>query len=244
MIHFSLLLLAHDGATGQNVDAGSGSSLDYKYIWDSSQAEAYQAALELEDIKVAFRNLQTGISSAETAEAINSNVCSFQRVMDSVCAPLFKRNVKQFSNEYTFNESKQPWFNDECREKRNVFYRCLDIFRSSKPDVNSRKNMVNARSEYKKVLRRCRYEYRKSQTGKLVNYRSENAKNYWKLLKNLCPSSSSKKVNSQQFAKYFKAVNDPESRFFQADKDVLYYNERYVKGELEVMFQELDVRIS
>ena len=82
-------------------DAGSGSSLDYKYIWDSTQAEAYQAALELEDVKVAFRNLQTGISSAETAEDINSNVCSFQRVMDSVCAPLFKRNVKQFSDEYT-----------------------------------------------------------------------------------------------------------------------------------------------
>lgn len=61
----------------------------------------------------------------------------------------------------------------------------------------------------------------------------------------MCPSSSSKKVNSQQFAKYFKAINDPESRvFFQADEDVLYYNERYVKGELEVMFQELDVRIS
>ena len=139
LIHFSLLLLAHDGATGQNVDAESGSSLDYKYIWDSTQAEAYQAALELEDIKVAFRNLQAGISSAETAEAINSNVCSFQRVMDSVCAPLFKRNVKHFSDEYTFNESKQPWFNDECREKRNVFYRCLDIFRSSKHDGNSRK---------------------------------------------------------------------------------------------------------
>ena len=69
-------------------------------------------------------------------------------------------------------------------------------------------------------------------------------KKYWKLLKNLCPSSSSKTVNSQQFAKYFKAITDPESRYFQAGEDVLYYNERYVKEELEVMFQELDVRIS
>ena len=60
----------------------------------------------------------------------------------------------------------------------------------------------------------------------------------------MCPSSSSKKVNSQQFAKYFKAINDPESSFFQAVEDVLYYTERYVKGELEVMFQELNVRIS
>ena len=104
--------------------------------------------------------------------------------------------------------------------------------------------MVHARSEYKKVLRRCRFEFRKAKTEKLVNYRSENAKNYWKLFKNLCPSSSSKSVTAQQFADYFKAINDPEDRFFQADDDIIYYNERYVRGELDIMFQELDVEIS
>ena len=46
------------------------------------------------------------------------------------------------------------------------------------------------------------------------------------------------------FVDYFKAINNPDSKFFQADEDVLIYNERYVKGELEVMFQELDTEIS
>ena len=104
--------------------------------------------------------------------------------------------------------------------------------------------VVNARSEYKKVLRRCRHDHRKLQTEKLVNYQTEIAKNYWKMLTSLCPSSSSKKVTSQHFAAYFKAINDPEGRFFQADEDVLYYNERYVRGELEIMFQELDAEIT
>ena len=49
---------------------------------------------------------------------------------------------------------------------------------------------------------------------------------------------------SQQFATYFKAINDPESRFVQADDDVLLFNERYVNGELQIMFQELDIEIS
>ena len=89
--------------------------------------------------------------------------------------------------------------------------------------------MVNARSEYKKVLGRCRYEHSKSQTEKLVNNQTENAKKHWKMLKSLCPSSSSKQVTSQKFAAYFKAINDPDgSFFFQAYMDVLYYNERYV----------------
>ena len=60
----------------------------------------------------------------------------------------------------------------------------------------------------------------------------------------MCPSSSSKKVTSEQFANYFKAINDPEGRFYQADEDVLYYNERCVRGELDIMFQELDAEIS
>ena len=32
--------------------------------------------------------------------------------------------------------------------------------------------------------------------------------------------------------------------FFQADDDIIYYNERYVRGELEITFQELDAEIS
>ena len=64
------------------------------------------------------------------------------------------------------------------------------------------------------------------------------------MLKSVSPSSASKKVTSQQFAAYFKAINDPEGRFFQADEDDLYYNERYVRGGLEIMFQELDAEIT
>lgn len=164
--------------------------------------------------------------------------------MESVCAPLFKRNIKPDLNEYSFNESKQPWFNDECKEKRNLFYTCLDNFRLNKNDSVSQASMVNARSEYKRVLRKCRYEYRKSQTEILEKSRFENAKDYWKLLKTMCPVSSSSKLKSHMFANYFKAINDPESRFFQADDDVLEYNERYINGELDTMFHELNVEIS
>jgi len=38
------------------------------------------------------------------------------------------------------------------------------------------------------------------------------------------------------FQTYFKAANDPESIFYQPDDDVLYFNDRYLNGELDVMF--------
>ena len=91
LIHFSLSSAIHQ----QEESSRSGTPLMYKYVWDSAQAEAYQASLEAEDIKVAFTNLISHIDSAETADDINSNISSFQKVMDSACAPLFKRNIPQ-----------------------------------------------------------------------------------------------------------------------------------------------------
>ena len=40
------------------------------------------------------------------------------------------------------------------------------------------------------------------------------------------------------FSEYFQAVNNPNDRFYQADEDVLDFNERYMQGEFQVMFDE------
>ena len=40
-----------------------------------------------------------------------------------------------------------------------------------------------------------------------------------------------------------KAINDPGDRFFQVDEDILFYNERYVRGEFQIIFDELNCEI-
>lgn len=241
IINFSLHSL-EDVNYDQN-ETESGSFIPYKYIWDSNNLDAYQSVLGSASVREAISSLQSEVFSAEAMEDINSNLSSFQNVMESVCTPLFRKNILH-RKDYVINETNQPWYNEECKEKRNRFYVCLDNYRSNKQDNECRVNMVKARSEYKKVLRQRRYEYKRDQSQILEKHRFDNAKNYWKLLKNLCPSNSSKTLTSKHFADYFRAINDPETRFFQADEDVLIYNERYLKGELGVMFQELDVEIS
>ena len=77
-------------------------------------------------------------------------------------------------------------------KKRNMFYNCLDMYRLDKNDVNLRENIVGARSEHKSVLRKSRYNQRKSKTQQLEESRFGNEKNYWKLLKKICPSNSKK----------------------------------------------------
>ena len=98
---------------------------------------------------------------------------------------------------------------------KNGYCHIRYIYRANKQNDVCRENMVQARSDYKKVLRKSRYDFRKTETQKLEKARYENAKNYWKLLKNLCPSNSPKKLTSQHFADYFRAINNPDSTLFK-----------------------------
>ena len=104
--------------------------------------------------------------------------------------------------------------------------------------------MTHARTEYKGCIRKAKYAFDKLQTNKLENARLKNAKEYWKLLKGTCSQTKSKSLTSDIFADYFKAINDPNDHFFQPDEDVLLFNDRYLRGELQVMFNELNVDIT
>lgn len=58
----------------------------------------------------------------------------------------------------------------------------LNNFREAKTNKN-RIGMVKARSEYKTLLRKCRYENDKNKTFEFLNAKYKNAKLYWNLLK-------------------------------------------------------------
>ena len=81
-------------------------------------------------------------------------------LIESVLRYLKKKTINQSRNEQVFKENSQPWYNDKCKQKRNMFYNCLDMYRLDENDVHLRENMVGERSEYKRVLRKGRYDHR------------------------------------------------------------------------------------
>ena len=169
--------------------------------------------------------------------------------MENVCDPIFAKKLK-VQNETGTNDStcssgyqsNRPWFDDECQTLRERFYRALNIYRDDKSTVNEQ-NMINARSNFKTQIRKKRYIYDKSQTEKLISTKYSNAKAYWRLLKQTANQNTKHSINAKQFAEYFKAINDPGDRFFQVDEDILFYNERYVRGEFQIIFDELNCEI-
>ena len=63
------------------------------------------------------------------------------------------------------------------------------------------------------------------------------------MLKQAANKNIKNSISSKQFADYFRAINDPNDRFFQVDDDILFFNEPYVRGEFQIMFDELNMEI-
>ena len=75
--------------------------------------------------------------------------------------------------------------------------------------------------------KKCVHEVQK--TEKLVQYRSTNPKEYWRLLKETADSRSDNNITSEEFD--FKGLSDPAGPFYVADDDIKQCNDQYERGE-------------
>ncbi|MCG8033540.1 MAG: reverse transcriptase family protein, partial [Candidatus Thiodiazotropha taylori] len=213
-----------------------------KYVWNEARVGDYFFNLEQEEN--AFRDLSGHLAQATTQQQINENISSFSNLMEKVCDSLFSKNLSEYSNNSDIEQtSNQPWFDDECRRLRNLFYASLNTYRRCKT-LNNQTELTTARSNYKKKLRQKRYIFMKEKTTKLMVSKSKNVKEYWKLLKHAANLKTKCTIDARRFSEYFHAISDPNDRFYQPDEDILYFNERYIQGELQVMFEELNIPIS
>ena len=74
--------------------------------------------------------------------------------------------------------------------------------------------MIQNRSEYKKEDRNYNYKQGVENSNKLLYAKFKNAKQYWKLLKDKVSLNKPKNVSTEEFANYFKAINNPDDLCF------------------------------
>ena len=159
-------------------------SVSFTYKWDRNLIDEYKARLRSEDTLHIFEQART-ILSADfvAADEISSNFNTIVEGIESCTKPLFSRTFRTKKSECVFNDNNLPWFDDNCRIKRQEFYFCLNFYREDRTDLN-RINMVIARAIFKSALRKARFLFDSEQTRKLNELRYKNAKEYWKLLRN------------------------------------------------------------
>lgn len=235
-----------DSYTIQHEETDTYECLNKKYSWDDAKRDQY--IFNLNSAENDFSELTSFLRHAREPDDINHNISNFTNLMENVCDPLFAKTVnvpKEGENTYSFNHNTQhrPWFDEECEILRTRFYTELNKYRENKTILNEI-NMVSARKSFKKEIRRKRFNYDKSKTEKLITLKHENAKAYWRLLKQAANQNVTHNISSKQFADYFKAINDPDDRFFQVDEDIIHFNDRYIRGEFQIMFDELNGEIS
>ena len=245
--------LADTCRLNSNTCDSQASKVTFKYCFNEERSDIFTETINSNTFKDEIEILKNNIMSATVIDDIDTNLDEFNKLLQSACDPAFKRNIFHKINSDTGienstehqndNSNKQPWFDEACEEMRNSFYHHLNKYRADSSDIN-RQEMVTARSEYKKVLRTCRNKYNKSKTTELIAAKSQNAKLYWKMLKDITVRNKSKTLTAKTFELYFKSVNDPQSNFYQPDEDVIFFNERYLNGEMQVMFDELNIPVS
>ena len=192
-----------------------------------------------------MHSLIQSLNVINSSNDIDKSLEDFSDIMTKVCDPIFGKKVKGSINtaqDSGYKESNNAWFDQECKEKRELFYLSLNKYRQCNNDEN-RINMCTCRSAFKNTIRNKKFLFRKKNTEKLQNARLSNARLYWKLLKNSSQTKTSSKIKPDTFAEYFNAINNPEDRFYQADEDIVDFNERYLDSEIQIIFEELDSEI-
>lgn len=217
---------------------------DYKYNWDGQKVDDFIERLSSQSTIHIFDNMKYKLDeSIIQSDSIDESLQLFVSTLENCAKPLFLKKLytakASDSPEIEYSKSNAPWFDDECYSKRVVFYRYLNLFRGYKSDEN-RINMVNARSNYKMSLRKARLRYDIAETNRLNKLRYKNARDYWKLLKSASQTCKTN-IPLSTFERYFRAINTPDSDFYVPDEDIIFSNERYIRGEYEEMFDELNV---
>ena len=129
---------------------------------------------------------------------------------------------------YTKKDGQRPNPNDSRWVALSVGPDVVNESRSKSKRNNLQ--MVRARTEYKRSVRIYRFECRKQKTRQPLDLKYKNAKSYWKLLKDSQNTDKSNSLTAQKFSKYFKSINDQDTPFYQADEDILEFNNRFLNS--------------
>ena len=228
-VQFSLTTRV-DLSSMNTTNTNSNSNVNKSYKWNDEKADQYTFHMYLNGEKLDELNLD--LQNATSSEHVNQNIKKFEDLMSNICDPLFSKKAffqEKQSTPYT-STKHTPWFDDECDVLRKLFYDELSKFRQDKT-IENQSNLVRARANYKRLIRQKRFNFDKDKTSKLLELKYKNAKEYWKLLKQAANLNNKNSISIDTFSEYFKSINDPNDRFYQADEDVLFFNERYLKGE-------------
>ena len=167
---------------------------ELKTKWSNDIKEEYKNAFSTRDINILIQRIDSLNPFNVTQDVINDIVKDLGKLyIDpakhiSICKKV-AQNERKVKAPKTSNK---PWFDKDCKNKRAEYMRIKNRLKKIKTD-EARGELKARAKAYKKIINRARKSFRKKFHKTIRNLKSNNAKDYWDLLKTLIKVNKSVK---------------------------------------------------
>ena len=177
-----MLTLKLGQGNNDEVEAEGEKAAQWKFKWSSDIQEAYTNEFEDVDLAQWKRELESLKENPSQAgvdaicESMRGTLMSnAERAGAAIPPQERRRKLKAF-------KPQNSWFDTECARARTHFHRIRQRV-SRLPDTEKRMQTIAAAREYRSVIRQKKLEAERQLRKKMQNLRSDNSKEYWRILK-------------------------------------------------------------
>ena len=184
--------------------------------WNTKKSTEFTHVLDnekltvLQQIEHTLNDIDTqSITQNQVNELVNEIGKVFLDTASTVFGSIGKKQVK--------TDTEKPWFNRECKNKRDEFHRLRKIYRNIKT-LENKTNMNRSARDYRKLLHNNYKKYQENCADELRSLSRSDTKAFWKTLHKF---SNKQKVNPQvdigTFYEYFKNLNSGDEHEEELD---------------------------
>lgn len=192
------------------------------YKWDDKYKNDFLTDIS-RDSHILNRLLIDGIDRNCEPDDIVTNFTKF--ITDRANPYFEKRNrPRKTQNFININcKQRQKWYTDECKKKHTTYIEALYNFNLHKNN-ETRRQMMNAKKDYKYYCRTCKLKYSFEQGQKINEMRKKQPREFWKLFKGKRQTETGQDVPINDFYRYFRSLSSAETPFESAEVDDFLFN--------------------
>jgi hypothetical protein len=162
-----------------------------KRKWDKDKEQQYKDAINAKDsqdkIKAAAKQIDTDLNTA----------------LDTFIDCLKQASECMVKHVRVNSKKKQPlWFDSDCQIEKRACIKLLKIFRKKRNEDN-RKQYVEARTKYKRLLKQKKNEYKKNEV-KMLSNNIKDSSIFWKNIKKIGGFQNPKKSSHIELSEWFE----------------------------------------
>ena len=95
---------------------------EYDYVWSNDMKNNFIDGLSSHCMLDKLNNFTDRFQQAENKQDIDECISHFSNVIEEVASPLFQKQINVQLDNKIFPDNHNKWFNEECFEKRAVFF--------------------------------------------------------------------------------------------------------------------------